>query len=122
MTPASTPENILGNHDPVNLPELARAAPGQKPVWSHQGTDLSLNLISCTSGQALDSHVNTEVDVLLVGVEGTGIVEIDGRDHAIGPGHLVIIPKGSQRSIHCGGDQFAYLTCHRRRAGLMPAP
>jgi hypothetical protein len=34
---------------------------------------------------------------------------------------VVIIPKGSQRAIHCDGDHFAYLTCHRRRAGLVPS-
>lgn len=105
---------------PVDLAGLARSAPGKKPVWSHQGADLNLNLISCTAGQEIGSHVNSEVDVVLVGIAGSGSVEIDGRSHAIEPGHIVVIPKGSQRAMHCDDDQFAYLTCHRRRAGLMP--
>ncbi len=104
----------------IDLQELARSAPGKKPVWSHQSTDLSLNLISCTAGQEIGSHVNSEVDVVLVGVEGTGSVEIDGRSHPIGPGHVVVIPQGSQRAMHGDSAHFAYLTCHRRRAGLMP--
>jgi quercetin dioxygenase-like cupin family protein len=61
------------------------------------------------------------VDVLLVGIDGTGVVEIDGRQYPVQPGQAVIIPKGSHRAVHCDADHFAYLSCHRRRSGLMPA-
>lgn len=105
---------------PVDLLDLARSGPGRKPAWTHQSTDLSLNLISLTAGQGIGGHVNAEVDVLLVGIDGAGSVEIDGRRHEVRPGHAVLIPKGSQRAVQCDGDHFAYLTCHRRRAGLMP--
>ena len=105
-----------------DLPHLARLALGKKPAWSQQSEDLSLNLISCTAGQGVGSHVNSEVDVLLVGIDGEGSVEIDGHWHVIRPGQLVIIPKGVQRATRCDGDHFAYLTCHRRRSGLWPVP
>lgn len=120
MASTSRPGHDARDPRPVNLPELARSAPGRKPVWSHQGADLNLNLISCTTGQEIGSHVNTEVDVVLVGIEGTGSVEIDGRSHPFGPGHVFVIPKGSQRAMRCDSGQFAYLTCHQRRGGLMP--
>lgn len=107
---------------PVDLAKLARSAPGRKPVWSHQSADLNLNLVSCTAGQGIRSHVNAEVDVVLIGIDGSGSIEIDGHVHAIGPGQIVIIPKGSRRAMHADSDRFAYLTCHRRRAGLMPVP
>ena len=32
----------------------------------------------------------------------------------------MIIPKGARRGTRVMGERFAYLTCHRRRAGLMP--
>ncbi|HZG67709.1 MAG TPA: hypothetical protein VEZ12_13250 [Herpetosiphonaceae bacterium] len=32
----------------------------------------------------------------------------------------MLIPKGSERSIRCVGEQFAYLSVHRRRRGLWP--
>ena len=49
-----------------DLPHLARLAMGMKPVWSHQGEDLNLNLISCTAGQGVDRLLNTEVDVVIL--------------------------------------------------------
>jgi len=103
-----------------DLPHLARLAMGMKPVWSHQGEDLNLNLISCTAGQGVDRHLNTEVDVVMIGIDGDGSVELNGIWHALGPGQMVIVPKGAQRATRCDGDHFAYLTCHRSRPGLWP--
>lgn len=103
-----------------DLPRLARLAMGMKPVWSHQGEDLNLNLISCTAGQGVGRHLNAEVDVVMIGIDGDGSVELNGVWHALGPGHIVIVPKGAQRATRCNGDHFAYLTCHRSRPGLWP--
>ncbi len=105
---------------PVDLRHLARTGRGQKPAWAYQSADLSLNLVSCTAGQGVGSHVNAEVDVVIVVIDGTGSVDIDGHRHPVQPGQAVIIPKGCQRATRCDGDHFSYLTCHRRRAGLMP--
>lgn len=113
-------ENDPGDMTPVDLLHVARSGPGRKPAWTHQSTDLSLNLVSLTAGQGIGGHVNGEVDVLLIGIDGAGSVEIDGRRHGVRPGHAVLIPKGSQRAVQCDSDHFAYLTCHRRRVGLMP--
>lgn len=105
-----------------DLPGLARSSPGKRPAWSQQSEDLSVNLVSCLSGQCVGRHVNDEVDVLLVGIDGEGSVAIDGDWHALPPGHAVIVPKGAQRETRCDGERFAYLTCHRRRPGLWPVP
>ncbi len=104
----------------VDLLDLARSVPEGRPVWAHQSTDLNVNLISLTSGQGIPSHVNTEVDVLFVGIDGAGSVDIDDHRHPVRAGQAVVIPKGSWRAIRCDGEQFAYLTCHRRRTGLLP--
>ena len=121
VTKPATGSNPIepSTHD---LPRLARLRLGQKPAWSQQSEDLSINLISCTDGQGVGSHVNGEVDVLLVGIDGEGSVEIDGHWHVLRPGQVVLIPKGVPRATRCDGDHFTYLTCHRRRAGLWPAP
>lgn len=104
----------------VDLAGLAGAPGASGPVWTQQTTDLNANLLVLASGNVIPAHVNDEVDVLLVGVAGCGVVEIEEVEHSVGPGQLLIIPKGARRAIRGAADRFAYLTCHRRRAGLWP--
>lgn len=116
VQPEGAPERTV-IHD---LPALARAALGMKPAWSMQSDYLNLNLISCTDGEGVGSHVNTEVDVIIVGIDGNGSIEIDGEWSPLRPGQVAVVPIGAQRATRCDRDHFAYLTCHRRRAGLWP--
>ena len=99
---------------------LARVL-GPGPVWTRSSADLNVNLLSFDRGQGVPAHVNDEVDVLLVIVSGAGVLEIDGAVHPIRAGQVCLIPKGAERAIRSAGGLFAYLTCHRRRGGLMPA-
>lgn len=103
-----------------DLPRISRRALGEKPAWSHQSDDLNVNLISCVAGQGIGSHVNAEVDLLVIGIDGEGAIEVDGCWHTMRPGQVIVIPKGAQRSTRCDGGTFGYLTCHRRRSGLWP--
>ncbi len=113
-------ELIPDDHRFVDLPALARAGLVPGPAWTHQGNDLNVNLLVFAAGDGVPTHVNTEVDVLIVGIEGTGILEIDGQPQTCSAGKVLIIPKGVSRSTLATSDHFAYLTCHRRRAGLWP--
>ncbi len=91
------------------------------PVFSLSSADLNLNLLRFDAGRGVPAHVNAEVDVLLVGVAGEGVLEIDGVARPFGAGQLCLVPPGARRAIRSAGGPFAYLTCHRRRGGLMPA-
>ncbi len=104
----------------IDLVRLARSSEERKPTWGLQTEDLNLNLVVFDADGGVAHHTNTEADVLLVGIDGEGRVEIDGQSRDIGPGEAIVIPKGSSRSIRCAADRFAYLSCHRRRAGLWP--
>jgi quercetin dioxygenase-like cupin family protein len=104
----------------VHLAERLAATPGPGPVWTHASADLNVNLLSFDAGQGVPAHVNEEVDVLIVGVAGEGVVEVNGATHALTAGQVLVIPKGARRSLRSAGGPFAYLTCHRRRGGLMP--
>lgn len=106
----------------VDLVAVARAADIDGAVWTHQSDDLNANLLFFAAGHGVEPHVNGEVDVLLVGISGEGEVEIDGAVFAVRPGHALIIAKGARRSMRARGEGFAYVTCHRRRGGLWPAP
>jgi quercetin dioxygenase-like cupin family protein len=107
--------------DIVDLAARARAATAPGSAWTHQSEDLNVNLLVFASGQGVAEHINTEVDVLLVGIAGAGAITIDGTRQILRAGHALLIPKGANRSIRSMSDSFTYLTCHCRRAGLWPS-
>ena len=104
----------------VDLAALAQERTIREPGWGYQSADLNVNLLVWGADEGVVEHVNSEVDVLLVGIAGDGLVEVDGTAHPLRAGQAVIIPKGARRALRSTGGRFAYLTCHRRRAGLWP--
>ena len=90
--------------------------------WSTRSADLNVNLLHFQEGDGVALHINTEVDVLLVGVAGEGEVRAGAASYPLRPGRVVLIPKGLERSTRATSGQFSYLSCHRARQGLMPAP
>lgn len=104
----------------MDLAALAESSTVQGPAWAYQCDDLNVNLLVFAAGDGVNEHVNAEVDVLLVGVAGDGVVEIDGAALSLGAGQAIVIAKGAKRAIHGTSARFAYLSCHRRRAGLWP--
>ncbi len=100
----------------VDLAEISAGARGSGAVWTLRGSgDLNANLISFPRGEGVGEHVNGEVDVLFVGVSGSGVVEVDGREHALGAGVLVLAPRGARRATKSTSSGFSYLTVHKRR-------
>jgi quercetin dioxygenase-like cupin family protein len=113
-------EDVATNVAPADLAGIASAAAGQGPVWTHESADLDVNLLVFPGGEGVPEHVNDEVDVLLVGIAGEGVVDIDGTASPLCAGHAVIVPKGTRRGTRGVSDRFAYLSCYRRRSGLRP--
>ena len=106
----------------VDLLERCAAGVPSGPQWAHESEDLDVTLLSWTTGRRIESHINLEVDVVCVGVEGAGVITIDGAAHELRAGQLLLIPKGCERSIESTSQRFTYLSLHRRRRGLMPVP
>jgi quercetin dioxygenase-like cupin family protein len=113
----------LEEHDAVSTAlqadltaELAASAPGREGVvWSLEaGPDLNVNLVRFGAGGGVGEHVNDEVDVVFVGVSGSGVIEAEGWEHALDAAKLVFVPKGARRSTRGSSEGFAYLTVHRR--------
>ena len=105
---------------PEDLPAIALAADTRGPAWTSQSDDLNVNLLVFPAGEGVADHVNTELDVLVIGVAGDGVIKVNGEAHALAAGQLILVPKGAVRSTRATSERFAYLTCHRRRAGLFP--
>ncbi len=106
----------------MDLLALLGQVPGQGALWSHAGAELNLNLVAWPVGAGVAEHTNTEVEVLIIGVAGEGIVTIGSEEHVIRPGRVTLVPKGVSRAIHSRSPRFAYLSVHRSRPGLQPAP
>ncbi len=88
-------------------------------IWSlDTSSDLNANLVRFNSGQGVGEHVNDEVEVIVLGISGSGIVTVDREEHALSAGMLVLIPKGARRATVSTSEDFAYLTVHRRRRPL----
>lgn len=103
----------------MDLRGISAGSGGTGVVWTLEGSDqLNANLVRFDAGGGVGEHVNDEVDVVLVGVAGSGSVVVDGGEHALSAGVLVFVPRGARRSTRAGSDGFAYLTVHRRRGPL----
>lgn len=117
------PENAPASTCSATCVDL-RAACGHAshngPQWGHESDDLDLTLLAWQRGQSIAAHVNHEVDVAWIGVEGTGIVIVNGERQELRPGVMLLIPKGCERSVQSSGERLVYLSVHRRRRGLMP--
>jgi quercetin dioxygenase-like cupin family protein len=105
----------------VDLLTMARTVEGQGPIWSLASSDLNVNLVRFNGDGGVPAHVNNELDVLVLAIEGEGTLELDGQTCTLRAGQGCLIPKGARRAIRSAGDAFVYLTCHRRRGGLWPA-
>ncbi len=103
----------------VDLLTISTDEPGTGVVWTLEGSaQVNANLVRFDSGGGVAEHVNEEVDVLFVGVAGSGTVRVGGEEHALSAGRLVFAPRGARRSTGASSDGFAYLTVHRRRDPL----
>lgn len=105
----------------MDLKGISADARGRKgTVWTLEGSeDLNANLVRFLSGGGVGDHVNEEVDVVMVGIEGFGTVVVGGGEHHISAGGMVFIPKGTHRSERSESGEFAYLSIHRSRGPLL---
>jgi mannose-6-phosphate isomerase-like protein (cupin superfamily) len=109
------PENI------IDIAAALRQAGADGPIWSVNSEQLNVNLLRLPTGDAIAAHVNGEVDVVLVFLEGSGELTVDGVAYPLAPGRTVVVPRGAMRALCCTVGPLVYLTCHRRRGGLMPS-
>lgn len=104
----------------MNLGEISASNAGQKGVvWTlDESVELNANLVRFGVDGGVGEHVNDEVDVIFIGVSGTGSVEVDGDEYPLSNGTMVFVPRGAKRSVRSTSEDFAYLSVHRRRGPL----
>ena len=105
----------------LDAPRIA-AETANRLAASLNSADLNVNLLVLDAAATIAEHVNSEVDVFIVAIAGQGEITVDGQPCPLIAGQALVIAKGARRSIRPVSDRFAYLTCHRTRAGLWPKP
>ena len=100
----------------MDLAGIASVERGLGVMWSQEGSEvLNANLVRFGAGGGVGEHINDEVDVIFVGVSGTGSVLTNGEEHRLSAGTLVLVSKGARRSTLALSEGFSYLTVHLRR-------
>jgi quercetin dioxygenase-like cupin family protein len=88
---------------------------GTGPLWGMASSDLNATLLAWPPGHELAEDTNSELDVLLIVLEGGGVATVDEQEHALVPGSALLVERGSARIIRAGADGLRYLSVHRRR-------
>ncbi|RYG47897.1 cupin domain-containing protein [bacterium] len=123
MTPPDSSAEVAASPI-VDLLRLSLAAEAAGPQWGLETEDLNSTLLMWNAGEGVGEHVNDEIDVIMIGIEGEGTVVLDGIALSLSAGQAVLLPKGVKRSVTASTQRFSYLNVHRRRrklqVGTMP--
>ena len=104
----------------VNLFEVDTDPEYNGPIFSLGSPDLNCNCLRFDGGEGVPLHINAEVDVAGVVLEGEGFLQVDGQQHLLTDGDFFYIPRGTARKLRSAGGRFTYLSFHARRPCLMP--
>jgi quercetin dioxygenase-like cupin family protein len=104
----------------INVFELETRPGAQGPVFSLESQDLDCNVLRFDAGEGVPLHLNAQVDVAGIVLEGTGFLQVDGRQYHLNEGDFFYIPKGAARKLRSAGGPFTYLSFHARRPCLGP--
>ena len=104
----------------VAVVDLAHAGHGSGPRWGMQSEELNATLLAWPPGHEIAEHVNSERDVLMVVLEGSAWVAVDGVGHLVAADQLLLLARGCARSITAGAGGVRYLSTHLRRGPLLP--
>lgn len=106
----------------TELTGLLRQAPADSggALWrlTDQARQLDANVIRLRPGAEVATHLEADLDVLLLVIDGWGHIELDGHRQHLPPASVAWMPRGVRRAVSSGPDGLVYLTAHRRRQGL----
>lgn len=115
--PARTLDPVTEGSPVINL----TAGNGSGPLWGTASEDLNATLLAWHAHEATPEQINDERDVLLIGIDGTAEIFLDGAPHPFGAARAVLVEKGSPFYIRPGAMGVRYLSVHLRRPGLQIA-
>jgi quercetin dioxygenase-like cupin family protein len=93
---------------------------GRGPQWGVETEQLNATILLWEKGHGLEAHINQELDVVLVVLEGEGEAFVEDETIRLRAGMVLPIAKGLVRAITATSERLTYASIHRRRPGLMP--
>jgi quercetin dioxygenase-like cupin family protein len=110
----------VGELGPRPADEPVPAASDQRPGTTEglASEELNATPLSWKAGSGPSEHVNEERDVLVVVLDGSVVLTIEGETQELARGESAIVPKGRRRKITAGPEGARYLSVHRRRPPL----
>lgn len=75
------------------------------PLKGRVSADLSLGLAEMEPGGRIVLHHHPAAEIYYC-LSGTGLVQISGEDHQVGPGDTVFIPKGAEHRMDNTGQEL----------------
>ena|GEM_PF-1015800 len=112
--------SAVGASPVLDLLATVQAFHGRGAATSLRSDDLNLNVMVFRQGEGVAEHINETLDVVWIAIDGEAVVTLNSATHSLKQGQLLLIPKGTWRSITAQSARFAYLTCHQHRFGLVP--
>ena len=104
----------------VNLFDLDTDPAAQGPLFMLESPELDCNFLRFDQGEGVPLHINAEIDVVGIVLEGEGFLQVDGEQRLLQEGDFFYIPKGTARKLRSAGGPFSYLSVHPRRPCLAP--
>jgi quercetin dioxygenase-like cupin family protein len=87
-------------------------------VWALSGErQLEVNLVVLGPHDAIAEHLNATVDVVIVVLDGAVTVVIEGVRRPLTQHDLLLVPRGTRRSLTAGAPGVRYLAIHIARPG-----
>ena len=103
----------------VDLADSIEAAVGNGVQWSlSDPSQLQANLVHLEPEASIGEHVSDDVDVIVVVLAGSGILDGGDGQLELHVHHLVHLAAGVPRALRAGQDGLTYLTIHRHRGGI----
>lgn len=99
---------------------LSAPADASGSIWKLEPhtRGLDCNIIAIAPGEEISRHEGPDLDVVIVVLDGSGVLETEAESIDLVNGSMVWLPKLSVRRFIAGEKGLRYFSVHTRKRGL----
>ena len=99
---------------------LSAPADASGSIWKLEPhtRGLDCNVIAIPAGEEIGRHEGPDLDVVIVVLDGSGVLETEEGTITLDKGSMVWLPKISVRRFVAGDQGLRYFSVHTRKRGL----